>query len=128
MANRIRWNIKVAPETDLALRVHLAGRGLRKGDMSRFVEKLVLLELFGDDVAKIRPGDPDAELDLTGADVTDRLAAVAERMRLRVFEQAGITGTPPVADERDSASRKKSGVARAGRQPRAKRGARTKEK
>jgi len=121
MPNRIRWNIQVTTETDLALRVHLAARGMmRKGDMSRFVEETVLLKLFGDDVEKIRPDDPDAELDLTGADVTEKLAAVADRLRLRVFEQAGIAGAPPAAGKPDSPPRKKSGVTRRGRQPRAK--------
>ena len=45
----VRWNIAVSPDTDRALRVHLADQGGgRKGDLSRFIEEAVrahILEL-----------------------------------------------------------------------------------
>lgn len=41
MTESVRWTIKVSPETDLSLRAFLGARGMRKGDLSRFVEEAV---------------------------------------------------------------------------------------
>lgn len=41
MRERARWSLKVSRETDSAVRIHLAARGRRKGDLSRFVEEAV---------------------------------------------------------------------------------------
>ncbi len=47
--NSIRWNVAVSPNTDQDVRMYLAGQGgVRKGDLSRFVEEAVrahILEL-----------------------------------------------------------------------------------
>jgi Ribbon-helix-helix domain len=37
----VRWSLVVSRETDIALRTHLAQQGMRKGDLSRFVEEAV---------------------------------------------------------------------------------------
>lgn len=33
----VRWNIKVSKETDLSLRTYLGSRGMKKGDLSKFI-------------------------------------------------------------------------------------------
>jgi hypothetical protein len=37
----VRWNIKVSKETDLTLRTFLGSQGMKKGDLSRFIEDAV---------------------------------------------------------------------------------------
>ncbi len=42
----VRWSIHVPTDVDRALRLFLASRGGRKGDLSRFVEEAVLDRLL----------------------------------------------------------------------------------
>ena len=37
----VRWNIKVSRETDLTLRTFLGAHGMKKGDLSKFIEQAV---------------------------------------------------------------------------------------
>lgn len=37
----VRWSIKVSKDTDLALRTFLGAQGMKKGDLSKFVEEAV---------------------------------------------------------------------------------------
>ena len=39
--NQTRWTVSVSKETDIALRCFLAQRGLKEGDMSKFIEESV---------------------------------------------------------------------------------------
>ena len=41
-----RWTIKISQETDRQLRTFLAQKGLKKGDLSRFVEEAVRERLY----------------------------------------------------------------------------------
>jgi Ribbon-helix-helix domain len=54
MANPVRWNIVVSEETDLSLRRHLGARGMRKGDLSKFIEEAVRWRLLDETVQKIK--------------------------------------------------------------------------
>lgn len=54
MANPIRWNIVVSEEIDLSLRRHLGSRGMRKGDLSKFVEDAVRWRLLDEASQKIK--------------------------------------------------------------------------
>ena len=36
-----RWSLSVSPETDASLREYLGAQGMKKGDLSRFVEEAV---------------------------------------------------------------------------------------
>ena len=64
MEQAVRWNIKVSRDTDLALRTYLGARGMKKGDLSKFIEESVRWRVFGRTVRDIksrnagtRPGD-----------------------------------------------------------------------
>lgn len=60
MNNQTRkWTIVVDRETDISLRTHLAQRGMKKGDLSKFVEEAVKWQLFDDAVTDIRKGFAD---------------------------------------------------------------------
>jgi hypothetical protein len=39
MEEAVRWSIKVSRETDLALRTYLGARGMKKGDLSKYIEE-----------------------------------------------------------------------------------------
>jgi len=54
MANPVRWNIVVSEEVDLSLRRHLGARGMRKGDLSKFIEEAVRWRLLDETVQKIK--------------------------------------------------------------------------
>ncbi len=41
MPNTVRWSLVISKETDIALRSYLARQGMRKGDLSKFVEDAV---------------------------------------------------------------------------------------
>jgi hypothetical protein len=41
MSDSIRWTIKVSSETDQSLRGFLGAQGMKKGDLSGFVEEAV---------------------------------------------------------------------------------------
>ena len=43
--NRVRWSVVVPESTDKALRTYLAGTGMKKGDISHFVDEAVQLHL-----------------------------------------------------------------------------------
>ena len=65
-----RWTIKVSEETDRNLRTYLAQRGLKKGDLSKFVEEAVNEQLFRQALA---------ETHATNRDLTeDEVAALAD--------------------------------------------------
>lgn len=54
-----RWTVKVSNVTDGALRTFLAARGRKKGDLSRFVEEAVNLEILRQTVRDARARNVD---------------------------------------------------------------------
>jgi hypothetical protein len=78
----VRWTLTVSKETDIALRTFLAQRGLKKGDLSRFVEDAVRWQVFQRTVQDVRArnvGVPAKQID---AAIEDALESVrAERFR-----------------------------------------------
>lgn len=49
-----RWTVTVSKETDIAVRSLLAQRGLKKGDLSKFIEDAVKWRVFDQTVAEAR--------------------------------------------------------------------------
>ena len=37
----VRWSVKVSKDTDLTLRTFLGAHGMKKGDLSKFIEEAV---------------------------------------------------------------------------------------
>lgn len=72
MESSVRWSVKVSKETDLALRTYLGSQGMRKGDLSRFIESAVEDQLF----------------QLTVADIKRRNASTSPRVLQREIDQA----------------------------------------
>ena len=70
--SNVRWSIIVPQETDRALRSYLAGKGTKKGDLSRFVDEAVQTRLF----------------ELTVKDVKDRNQSFSQAELLEAIEEA----------------------------------------
>ena len=54
MSESVRWTLTVSQDTDVALRTFLAQSGLRKGDLSKFVEEAVHWRLTKMNIAAAR--------------------------------------------------------------------------
>lgn len=79
----VRWTIIVSRETDLALRRHLGSLGMKKGDLSRFVEAAVRGRVLDDTVQAIRRDNHDLGQDALEDLLEENLQAVrAERTGL----------------------------------------------
>lgn len=50
----VRWNLAVSPQLDRDVRTHLAAKGGRKGDLSKFIEQAVGKYLFEKTVDDIK--------------------------------------------------------------------------
>lgn len=61
MEEAVRWNIKVSKETDLNLRTYLGAQGMKKGDLSKFIEEAVRWRVFHRTVQHIRRRNVDAD-------------------------------------------------------------------
>lgn len=74
MGDITRWTVNVASETDIDLRTYLAQRGMKKGDLSRFIEEAVKWRLIDLTLAEARAGFGDlSEADM-GALIEEALA------------------------------------------------------
>lgn len=56
-----RWNLSIPDETDRAVRSYLARKGLKKGDLSDFVNDAVRREVFDRVVRDIKERNADAD-------------------------------------------------------------------
>jgi hypothetical protein len=57
----VRWNIKVSKETDLTLRTYLGSQGMKKGDLSKFIEEAVRWHVFHRTVQDIKARNADTD-------------------------------------------------------------------
>ena len=49
-----RWTVCVSKGTDIAVRTFLAQRGMKKGDLSKFIEEAVKWRVFDQTLADVR--------------------------------------------------------------------------
>jgi len=63
MEEAVRRNIKVSKETDLELRTFLGARGMKKGDLSKFIEDAVRWRMFHRTVQEIKARNAGADPD-----------------------------------------------------------------
>ena len=78
-----RWTVSVSRETDIAVRSFLAQRGLKKGDLSKFIEEAVKWRVLDQTMAEARSrfADlPPAEMD---ALIEEAVAAARQGQRQR---------------------------------------------
>jgi len=56
-----RWTVNVGSQTDIDLRTYLAQRGMKKGDLSKFIEEAVKWRLFDLTLDEVRTGFGDLD-------------------------------------------------------------------
>ena len=71
-----RWSVVVPRDLDRDLRVYLAENGMRKGDLSKFIEEAVRWRLFSQTIAQAREGFQDMEPVAAQALIDEAIAAV----------------------------------------------------
>ena len=89
MEEAVRWNIKVSKETDLALRAFLGARGMKKGDLSTFIEEAVRWRVFHRTIQGIKTRNAGADPDEIQRIVDETVREVrAERRSKRKARKA----------------------------------------
>lgn len=85
--NTTRWTVTVSKDTDIAVRSLLARRGLKKGDLSRFIEDAVRWRVFDQTLAEARAGFAGFE----PAALQDLIDEAAEEVRNETRERLART-------------------------------------
>lgn len=81
MDDSIRWTVKVSPETDRSLRSYLGQHGMKKGDLSKFIERAVQKEILTQTAADVKQRNTDLTGDQLQALVDEAVAVVRKEMR-----------------------------------------------
>lgn len=81
MEEAVRWNIKVSKETDLTLRTYLGAQGMKKGDLSKFIEEAVRWRIFNRTVQDIKARNADIGPDGLQALIDDAVREVRRERR-----------------------------------------------
>ena len=77
----VRWNIKVSKETDLTLRTFLGSQGMKKGDLSKFIEEAVRWRVLQRTIQDIRERNADADPDEIQRIVDEAVSEVRAQRR-----------------------------------------------
>ena len=81
MSDSVRWTIKVSQDTDLSLRTYLGAQGMKKGDISKFVEDAVRWRMLDRTVQGIKDRNQNIPAkDLEG--LIDRAVSAVRRARI----------------------------------------------
>jgi len=70
-----RWTVSVSRETDIAVRSFLAQRGLKKGDLSKFIEEAVKWRVLDQTMAEARSKFSDMPSDEVESVIGEAVAA-----------------------------------------------------
>lgn len=73
-----RWTVSVSKATDIAVRSFLAQRGLKKGDLSKFIEEAVTWRVLDQTIAEARSKFADMPADELQAMIDEAVAAVRQ--------------------------------------------------
>ena len=83
MEEAVRWSIKVSRETDLTLRTYLGARGMKKGDLSRFIEEAVRWRILSRTVRDIKARNASANRNDLQATIDDAIREVRAELRAK---------------------------------------------
>ena len=79
----VRWSIKVSKDTDLTLRTFLGAHGMKKGDLSRFIEEAVRQRVLQCTIQDIRARNADADPDEIQRIVDEAVSEVRAERRAK---------------------------------------------
>ena len=84
-----RWNLKVSKDADLAVRTYLGSQGMKKGDLSKFIEEAARWRVFQRTIQDIKERNAGADPDEIQRIVDEAVAEVrAERRAKGKADQA----------------------------------------
>lgn len=81
MTEAVRWTIKVSPDNDRALRGFLGAQGMKKGDLSKFVEDAVRWRMLDRTVQAVKDRNQDLSPDLLEATIDEGTREVRAEMQ-----------------------------------------------
>ena len=81
MSEAVRWTINVSPETDLSLRGFLGAQGMKKGDLSKFVEDAVRWRMLDRTVQVIKDRNQDVSVEMMEAMIDEAVRDVRAELR-----------------------------------------------
>ncbi len=70
-----RWTVSVSKDTDIAVRSFLAQRGMKKGDLSKFIEEAVKWRVLDQTIAEARSKFADMPAESLEAAIAEAVAA-----------------------------------------------------
>jgi hypothetical protein len=76
-----RWTVSVSKDTDIAVRSFLAQRGMKKGDLSKFIEEAVKWRVLDQTMAEARSKFADMPPDELEAVIDEAVAAARQAHR-----------------------------------------------
>jgi hypothetical protein len=79
----VRWNIKVSKDTDLTLRTFLGSQGMKKGDLSKFIEDAVRWRVLQRTIEDIRERNAGADPDEVQRIVDEAVSEVRAELRTK---------------------------------------------
>lgn len=79
----VRWSLKVSKDTDLSLRTFLGAQGMKKGDLSKFVEDAVNRRVLQCTVQDIWERNADADPDEVQHIVDEAVSEVRAERRAK---------------------------------------------
>lgn len=82
-ARTTRWTVSVSRDTDIALRSFLAQRGMKKGDLSKFIEEAVRWRVFDQTLTEVRSKFADVSAEELEALIDEALAAARKNSAAR---------------------------------------------
>jgi hypothetical protein len=88
MEDTIRWTVKVSPETDRSLRSFLGQHGMKKGDLSKFIERAVQKEILTRTAADVKQRNADLPGDQLQALIDEAVASVRKDIRAKARTRA----------------------------------------
>ena len=83
MERAVRWSVKVSKETDLTLRTYLGAQGMKKGDLSKFIEEAVRWRVFQSTLQDIHARNADADPDEIQRIVDEAVSEVRAERRAK---------------------------------------------
>jgi hypothetical protein len=84
MDEPVRWTVRVSKDTDVAVRTFLAQRGMKKGDLAKFIEEAVRWRVLDRTVAETKARNSKAPVAEIEAAIDEALKTVrAERFTRR---------------------------------------------
>ncbi len=79
----VRWSLKISKDTDLSLRTFLGTQGMKKGDLSKFVEDAVNRRLLQCTIQDIWERNADADPDEVQRTVDEAVSEVRAERRAK---------------------------------------------